>query len=268
MILISAIQWDRAKIVRFGWTLDERLVLLNEEGVYRIYDLQGEHQQHSLGPEAAELGVLDARIHDNGLVAMTNNFTLLEVKDWEGGRSLTLASTGKPSLIRMQYRSNFFPLAFQGLSEPPHAWAIIPPDLNISRHVEVLLSVEATIYTVDNLESVDQRINKGPFTHISPSPNGKLLALVTFSGMLWVVSLDFQRSMVEFDTNNVVGAEGSVKQVEWCGNDAILLTWDGLAVLVGPPGDTLQYVASFQYLDSTHVLAIQILLHWSSLRRN
>ncbi|EKM77345.1 hypothetical protein AGABI1DRAFT_77347 [Agaricus bisporus var. burnettii JB137-S8] len=218
---VLSLSWDRAKIVRFGWTLDERLVLLNEEGVYRIYDLQGEYQQYSLGTEAAELGVLDARIHDNGLVALTNNYTLLEVKDWDGGRSLTLANTG--------------------LTEPPHAWTIIPPDLNISRHVEVLLSVEATIYTVDNLESVDQRINKGPFTHISPSPNGKLLALVTFSGMLWVVSTDFQRSMIEFDTNNVVGAEGSVKQVEWCGNDAILLTWDGLAVLVGPPGDILQY---------------------------
>jgi L-ascorbate metabolism protein UlaG (beta-lactamase superfamily) len=46
--------------------------------------------------------------------------------------------------------------------------------------------------------------------------------------------------MAELETNNVVGAEGSVKQVEWCGNDAILLTWDGLAVLVGPFADTLQ----------------------------
>lgn len=75
-------------------------MLLNEEGVYRIYDLQGEYQQYSLGTEAAELGVLDARIHDNGLVALTNNYTLLEVKDWDGGRSLTLANTGK-SLIRI-----------------------------------------------------------------------------------------------------------------------------------------------------------------------
>lgn len=121
---------------------------------------------------------------------------------------------------------------------------------------------------MDNLESVDQRINKGPFTHISPSPNGKLLALVTFSGMLWVVSLDFQRSMVEFDTSNVVGAEGSVKQVEWCANDAILLTWDGLAVLVGPPGDILQYVTLKTPKVSTHMLMIQIFLHWTSVRCN
>lgn len=126
------------------------------------------------------------------------------------------------------------------LTQPPHAWCIIPPDLNVSRHVEVLLSVESTIYTVDNLESVDQRLSRGPFTHVSPSPNGKLLALLTFSGTLWVVSSDFQRNIAEFEASSVPEAEGSVLQVEWCGNDAIAVVWKFLVLLVGPSGDTLQ----------------------------
>lgn len=75
--------------------MDERLVVLNEEGVYRIYDLQGEYQQYSLGAEAGELGITDARIHENGMVALTGSLTLLEVKGWEGGRPLTLATPGK-----------------------------------------------------------------------------------------------------------------------------------------------------------------------------
>lgn len=122
----------------------------------------------------------------------------------------------------------------------PHSWAVIPPDMTISRHVEVLISVESSILAVDNLESVDQRLSRGPFTHVSPSPNGKSLALLTFSGTLWVVSTDFQRNLAEFDTGSIAGAEGQVRQVEWCGNDVILVTWDTLAVLVGPFGDTLQ----------------------------
>lgn len=93
--------------------------------------------------------------------------------------------------------------------------------------------------SVDNLESVDQRISRGPFTHLSPSPNGKMLALLTFSGVLWVVSSDFQHSRLEFDTN-AQGFEGKVRQVEWCGNDAIVVSWDGMALLVGPLGDTLR----------------------------
>jgi hypothetical protein len=98
------------------------------------------------------------------------------------------------------------------------------------------------MYAVDNLERVDQRLSRGPFTHVSPSPNGKSLALLTYSGHLWVVSNDFQREMADFDTNNVVGAEGPVRQVDWCGNDAILVTWVSFALLVGPFGDTLRYV--------------------------
>jgi len=95
---------------------------------------------------------------------------------------------------------------------------------------------------VDNLEVVDQRLSRGPFTHMAPSPNGKSLALLTETGTLWVVSTDFQRNLAEFDTTSVDGAEGSVRQVEWCGNDAILVTWEALVLLVGPFGDTLQCV--------------------------
>lgn len=103
------------------------------------------------------------------------------------------------------------------------------------------MSVQSTIYVVDNLECVDQRLSRGPFTHVSPSPNGKSLALLAFSGTLWVVSTDFQRNMADFDTNSVEKeAEEQVRQVEWCGNDAILITWETFALLVGPFGDTLQ----------------------------
>ena len=136
---------------------------------------------------------------------------------------------------------------------------MIPPDQTISRHVEVLLSVDATIYSVDNLESLDQRISRGPFSHMSPSPNGKSLALLTFTGLLWVVSTDFQRSLAEFDTTSVVGATGEVHQVEWCGNDAVLVTWANMAVLVGPFGDTLQYFYSGSTFAVTEPDGIRII---------
>ena len=68
---------------------------MNEEGTYRLYDLQGDYQHYSLGTEASELGVIDAKIHENGMVAMTSSLSLLEVKGWSGGRPLVLANPGK-----------------------------------------------------------------------------------------------------------------------------------------------------------------------------
>ena len=84
------------------------------------------------------------------------------------------------------------------------------------------MSVDLTIYSVDNLETTDQRIGRGPFSHLAPSPNGKSLALLTSSGTLWVVSTDFQRSLAEYDTTAV--AAGDIRQVLWCGNDAVPIT--------------------------------------------
>ncbi|KAM6503468.1 vacuolar assembling/sorting protein VPS16 [Amanita muscaria] len=236
---IMSFSWDQGKIIRFGWTFDEKLVVLNEEGTYRLYDLQGEYQQHSLGSEAAEMGVIDARIHENGLVALTGALKLLEVKEWRGERALHLANPG--------------------LSQPPHAWAIIPPDSTISRHVEVLLSVESTIYTVDSLEIVDQLLARGPFIQVSPSPNGKSLALLTFSGLLWVVSTDFQRNMAEFDTKSVIGADGPVCQVEWCSNDAILVIWENAVSLIGPFGDRLDYIYPGSTFAITEIDGVRII---------
>jgi hypothetical protein len=77
---------------------------LNEEGAYRLYDLQGDYLQYSLGSEAAEMGVIDAQIHENGLVALAGSLMLLEVKGWEGGKPLVLSNPGEWSSTF--YRSN------------------------------------------------------------------------------------------------------------------------------------------------------------------
>ena len=81
--------------------------MLNEEGVYRLYDLQGDYQQYTLGGEATELGVIDAHIYDNGLVAMIGNLTILEVKGWEGGKPLTLANPGRSPYPSRDGRSQY-----------------------------------------------------------------------------------------------------------------------------------------------------------------
>ena len=129
----------------------------------------------------------------------------------------------------------------------------------------MLLSVDASVVSVDNLEAVDQRLSRGPFTHMAPSPNGKSLALLTETGTLWVVATDFQRNLAEFNTNSVVGAEGPVRQVEWCGNDAILVTWEALVLLVGPFGDTLQCVLRRGPRRDTDA-QVKILLCWTYVR--
>ena len=64
---------------------------------------------------------------------------------------------------------------------------------------------------------------------------------MTTAGILWVVSTDFQKKVAEYNTSEA-GATGQPKDVGWCGNDAIIVNWDALVLVVGPYGETLKSV--------------------------
>ena len=57
-----------------------------------MYALSGEYEQHALGGDVADIGVLDARIHGGGMVALTGALQLLEARDWSGSRAVGLAN--------------------------------------------------------------------------------------------------------------------------------------------------------------------------------
>lgn len=111
-----------------------------------------------------------------------------------------------------------------------------------------------------------QRLTRGPYRSITPSPNGRFLALLTCSPsnptsnaasstttdpLLWVTSSDFARSLSEFSITPEVSEEvgeqtrgsGSGRgpgAVEWCGSNSVVLGWERTVVMVGPFGETLK----------------------------
>ncbi|CEI87038.1 hypothetical protein RMCBS344292_01458 [Rhizopus microsporus] len=215
--LIEQIQWDRGKIVGLGWTEQEQLVVVTEDGSVRLYTLHGQFSQFSLGKEAKDDGIIDCQIWGGGLVAMTSKYQLISVTNF-------LEPQPKP-------------LADIRLDEPPHSWTIVPPQFTLSRHVEVLIATGSTILVVDSNEATDEHLTQGPFTKMAVSPNGKFLALFTADGKLWVVSTDFQKNMSEYSTKSRIPPQ----QLVWCGTDAVVLYWDHIVLIVGPYGDWIKY---------------------------
>lgn len=126
------------------------------------------------------------------------------------------------------------------LAVPPedevHSWAVIPPAHTLSRSVEVLLAIGQTIYVVDPSEAEDRVLPNGPFTQISVSPNGLYVTLYTEDGMVWVITSDFQQKIGEYESK----AKTPPKDLQWCGNDAVLLVWEDEVHLIGPNGASLR----------------------------
>lgn len=165
---------------------------------------------------------MSAHAYDDGLVVLTGGLQFVEARGWKGARISQMADSG--------------------LAEAPHTWTIVPPEHSTSGHVEVVVSTSSTIVTLDALERIDQHLSKGPFTHVALSPNGRFYGLVTASGLLWVVSSDFARNLSEVEISTIAPAGASAPdRVAWCGDNAVVLSFGGKVVTVGPGGHSLQY---------------------------
>ncbi|KAI8809803.1 Vps16, N-terminal region-domain-containing protein [Cladochytrium replicatum] len=218
--LINQFQWDKGRIVGMGWTNTELLVCVLEYGSVRVYDIHGEFL-----PDAKDYGVYDCHIWESGVVALTGNCKLVVVNDLDEPRPRLLSDPG--------------------LNQAPSCWTFIPPHLTLSRHIEVYLSVGSTVLVVDASNVGDQQVQHGPFSRMAVSPNGKVLALFTADGRLWVVSSDFQKELAEFST----GSATPPLQMTWfvtsekciCAEDSVVMHWEDTLLMVGPFGDWIKY---------------------------
>lgn len=225
--LLKSIAWDKGSIKGLGWSEDEKLLVVSYDGTVRCYyNLQGDFTQFSLGREAEDFGIHSCRFYDHGMVALLTNNALISVSSYDEPRPKALATPPEGEV---------------------HAWAIISPSFTLSRSVEVLLSIDKTVYTVDKTECEDRFLDIGPFSHISVSPNGKFAALYGLDGKAHVITADFQSRLSEHDSKSQL----TPKYLEWCGNDAVVVAWEDEVNVVGPNAA----VASYVYEGRIHVIA-------------
>lgn len=224
--LISKISWEKGVIKGLGWSEDERLLVIAEDGSFHVYfGLHGDFNPYVLDHGADEYGVHSVRFWSHGFVALLNNNALVAVNSFDEPRPRLLAAAPEGEI---------------------QSWSLIPPAYTLSRQVEVLLAVGNTILVVDVSEAEDRGLSDGPFKHVSVSPNGRFAALFTEDGKVWVVGSDFQNKYSEYDSK----AKTTPNQIYWCGNDSVVLAWEDEIHMVGPNG----VAAKYYYDDIVHVV--------------
>ncbi|KAH7308157.1 Vps16, N-terminal region-domain-containing protein [Stachybotrys elegans] len=213
---LQSIAWDKGAIKGLGWSENENLLVVTADGNVRCYDLQGDFSHFSLGHGADNYGVESCRFYGQGLVALLGNNTLVTVSSYSEPRPKQLATIPSGEV---------------------HSWALVSPDHTLSRSVEVLLSIEKTVYVVDATDCEDRFLDIGPFTHISVSPDGQLVNLYGENGKAHVISKDFQERLFEHDSNS----NTPPLYVEWCGSDAVI-AWEDEVHIIGPGDVSASYL--------------------------
>ena len=218
-VLLASISWKAGRLVEMGWSEDERLVCVSEDGTVTIYAATGRMiQNFSMGPECRDERVHFCCIWGGGVACLTRNNTLVYVDDLE-----------EPQPRRMPYVSDSYGEA--------HCMCVIESHMTASKGLEVLLAVDKTVLTIDLAGVTDHKLAAGPVKAMTVCPNGKMLACFTADGVVWVLTTDFAKNLSEFPTKSHVAPS----QLAWCGTDSVVLYWSKLLLMVGPYGDWVKY---------------------------
>uniref|UniRef100_A0A8D2B6R3 Vacuolar protein sorting-associated protein 16 homolog n=1 Tax=Sciurus vulgaris TaxID=55149 RepID=A0A8D2B6R3_SCIVU len=242
---LASLLWKSGPVVSLGWSAEEELLCVQEDGAVLVYGLHGDFRRHfSMGNEVLQNRVLDARIFHtefgSGVAILT------------GAHRFTLsANVGDLKLRRMP--------EVPGLQSAPSCWTTLCQD----RVAHILLAVGPDLYLLDHATcSAVTPPGLAPgvssFLQMAVSFTYRHLALFTDTGYIWMGTASLKEKLCEFNCN----IRAPPKQMVWCSRPrskerAVVVAWERLMMVVGDAPESIQYKQ----------LTIQVLLDRLVLRR-
>ncbi|KAJ8898107.1 hypothetical protein PR048_003467 [Dryococelus australis] len=225
---LSSVVWSSGQIVSLGWSSEEELLCVQNDGHVLVYDMFGTYRHtFGMGQEAKDTNVIEAKIftsaHGTGVVVLTSSYRFFLVNNVSDPKVRQLAEVA-------------------GLTVPPSSWTVVSED----RHTHVLMARDKELYLLKHSEqhafplSLDLDRARS-IVEMAVSHNNSHVALFTDLGNLWIGSADLRKKYCEFDTK----CPNRPHQLVWCGTEAVIGYWDSVLLVVGRQGDFISY--SYDY---------------------
>ncbi|KAF7473594.1 Hypothetical predicted protein [Marmota monax] len=227
---LASLLWKSGPVVSLGWSAEEELLCVQEDGAVLVYGLHGDFRRHfSMGNEVLQNRVLDARIFHtefgSGVAILT------------GAHRFTLsANVGDLKLRRMP--------EVPGLQSAPSCWTTLCQD----RVAHILLAVGPDLYLLDHATcSAVMPPGLAPgvssFLQMAVSFTYRHLALFTDTGYIWMGTASLKEKLCEFNCN----IRAPPKQMVWCSRPrskerAVVVAWERLLMVVGDAPESIQFV--------------------------
>jgi hypothetical protein len=272
----SHANYSPSLITTIGFTSRAQLVVVLQDSLCLTYNLRGEPilapffilQQPSQGKA---ISVTQAVVFAGGVAVLAQNQSCALVELLDEHDNLSYSASAPLSARKVTFDTNqhtdvtssadgIFALVTpletaefsraHGLSYltlavlPRHCTSHGHPEVFISTICHSVVVVEARDGSMTDLDCRARMV--APLTHMAFAPNGRFLACFTTSGVLTVVSTDFDVMVLDFDASHSRETSSSSSQppldMQWCGEDSVVLHFKNLGVLmVGPYGDWLRF---------------------------
>ncbi|EEB06556.2 HOPS complex subunit Vps16 [Schizosaccharomyces japonicus yFS275] len=223
--LLTKITWDKVSVVGLGWTKDEKLVIVSRNGFARVYDMQGDFHQFSLGKEAENKGLSECKFWPSGFVARLNGGIFLSITNYSEPRRKVLYHDDTQDFAQVK-----LPL-----------WELMPSQ-SMDQQMDILLYNEGRFIVIDEQAYQTFGVDTdGDIIALAVSPNNHYVAAYTSTETVYAFSTGMYKQLVAHKLPDVL-ASGSLRQLLWCGNDSIALIHYNLLTLVGPFGGSVPFL--------------------------
>ncbi|XP_063166036.1 vacuolar protein sorting-associated protein 16 homolog [Candoia aspera] len=232
-IQLASVVWKDSPAMYLGWTTNEDLLSVQENGIVLLHSLFGEFKKKvTMNNQVVQERVLEARVF------------------------YTAYGTGLALLSILQHRfslaNNIYDVKLRrlpevpGLQTAPSCWTVLCQN----RVTNVLLAVGQELYLLDDAACTPVTLpglsqHAGSFLRMAVSFNYRFLALFTDTGYVWMGRSNLKEKMAEFTCD----FRAPPKQMVWCARQqsrqrAVVMAWDRCLVVAGSDQQSIQYPLS------------------------
>ncbi|XP_046492707.1 vacuolar protein sorting-associated protein 16 homolog [Neodiprion pinetum] len=225
--LMAPLQWNSGQLVLLGWSHQEELLCVQDDGMVLIYDMFGTYQHaFGMGNEAKETKVVAAKyfptVNGTGVAVLTSTNRIFLVNNVSEPKVRQVAEIPKTG----------------GSID---CWCIVPTE----RDSHIVAANQEGIYQIQHMYQKPSPIpfstyftnNVNNIIRMAVSGNNRHIALYSDTGCLYLGSVDLKKKYCECFTN----ITDPLSDIAWCGTEAVVCCWNSVLMVVGRTGETIMY---------------------------
>ncbi|XP_053980459.1 vacuolar protein sorting-associated protein 16 homolog [Hylaeus anthracinus] len=227
--LTAKLQWSGGQLINFGWSQQEELLCIQDNGLVHIYDMFGTYQHaFTMGNEVQDTKVIEAKFFvssgGTGIAVLTSTYHIFLVNN-----------IVEPKVRQVSQ--------VPGYGGPIDCWCLV----HSNRETQVILSNKDGIFIVHQAHQSPTHIpfatlfttqNKvSSVVAMAVSGNNRHIALYADTGQLYLGSIDFKETYCNYYANT----KETLSNIAWCGTEAVVCSWDSTIMVVGRTAETIVY---------------------------
>ncbi|KAK0096935.1 hypothetical protein PV326_003829 [Microctonus aethiopoides] len=219
--------WNSGQLVDLGWSHQEELLCVQDDGMVLIYDFFGNFQSSfSMGNEAKNTKVIEAKffttVSGTGVAVLTSTNLIFLVNNVAEPKVRQLPEIPK-------------------LGGPIDSWCVV----RCERQSQVIIANQNGVYQIQHMGKTPAPIpynnifsNKiNSITAMVVSANNSHIALYSDTGHVWLGDVDLIEKYIECAT----GISEPLTDIAWCGREAVVCSWNSMLMVIGRSGETIMH---------------------------